>query len=539
MVLVLACLPVSQLKAQGGGDLGGDTIIVVQDKIPIVEDANKLTYQGQEKDYNKAPSQLNYTVPDKVLSVNYQPINISPLAISREKPQKYPGSYVKLGFGTQLSPLVEARYTGRVLKGYEERMNYGAYFKHFSGYGRKIDNQDFSQNHVGLFANALFKRVRLSSDFHFSRDAVFYYGYDHADTSFKKSAVRQHFNYSDLSLAITRGNLGKYHFDYEAKINLYYLKDNFKQQESDINAIVNFKKVFKEKHFITLDFSEDYSLFQNGLMTQNRNLFIVKPGYEYNDQVWKIFAKGSFIWEGNVFQVLPDFGTERSLYKEYIVLYSGWKWELRKLGYRELKDANPWIEPQDFYLRNTSFEDRYGGLKGNIKKFSYDLRMCQNVVRRAVLFVNDSTDMSKFNVIYNSKRLNIINPHAEFGLRINTDLEFMLTGDYYMYEAQGEEKAWHMPTWKVNFFTRFTVANKVFIQFNMYALDGVYAKLPGDTIKKLKGTFDLNIGATYKLSDHFSFFANLNNLASFKYQRYYLYPDYGFNAMAGVIFTLD
>lgn len=537
LIGVITLLPLTTLAQDGG--LGGDTTFVVKDKIPIVEEAEKQIYPGKEPEYQKEKVPIKYETPVSLLPVSYEAPNIRPLAVSKEKPQKYPGSYVKLGFGTQFSPLAEARHTGRILKKDMERMNYGIYFRHFSGYGQKIKNQRFGQNHAAVYGSYYTEKVRLSARVDYERNSNHYYGYNHSDTSFTSKQTKQFYDHVGFTADLGRADVSKALFDYYGKVNVFYFKDRFKQNEFDANVLLKFQKVFKEKHFVFFDIKEDYSTFKNDVITINRNVFGAKPKYEFNDQVWKIFAGADFVWENNIFHVLPDLGLERSLFKEYLVTYNGWKMELRRFGFREMSQRNPWVNPNTFDLKHTRFEERYTGFKGMIKKFSYDLKFSQYVSRRTALFVNDTTDMSKFNVIYTRGRMSVLNPHAEMAVRVNTDLEFMLTGDYFMYELEDQDKAWHMPSWSIDFFARYTIGKKVFLQLNFFVMDGLYAKLPGNQIKKLQGTYDINIAATYKFSKHFSFFANLNNLASVKFEPYYNYPTYGFNCLAGVIFTYN
>ena len=56
-------------------------------------------------------------------------------------------------------------------------------------------------------------------------------------------------------------------------------------------------------------------------------------------------------------------------------------------------------------------------------------------------------------------------------------------------------------------------------------------------VEKLNGIVDINLSANYNLNKYVGFFVNLNNIAFQKYQRYYLYPSYGLQALGGVVLT--
>ena len=161
------------------------------------------------------------------------------------------------------------------------------------------------------------------------------------------------------------------------------------------------------------------------------------------------------------------------------------------------------------------------------------------------MFYNNPDDSTKFLVVYDN-RTDILNLHAKLFYRVNNYINFGLYGDYFHYEIGRDTitKPWHLPRFKVNFTGQYMIKEKATITFELFGRDAVYARnpnqnqVPGEPKDiKLKGTTDVNIGAIYKYSKYFSFFCNLNNLAHIKHEEYYLYPSYGFNMIAGAIFT--
>jgi outer membrane receptor protein involved in Fe transport len=72
---------------------------------------------------------------------------------------------------------------------------------------------------------------------------------------------------------------------------------------------------------------------------------------------------------------------------------------------------------------------------------------------------------------------------------------------------------------------------------DIFGVNKSYALLPGDITEEIKGAVDLNISAMYVYSKYFNIFVNVNNIANYKYQRYYNYPSYGIQALAGLSFS--
>ncbi len=532
--ILLSCIAYHAIAQQDG--IRPEDVVVETDYTPVLSDAVKINFPATlTARQQQARFDLFYSTPVRQLQVPFAPVPLKPVAIGKEAQEQHPMSYFKLGFGTQLSPLAEALWTdGKI-----EKYHYGAFFRHFSSRGSKINHQDFSETEAAVFATYFTKKARLNTELKYRNNAVFYYGYDHAVDTFSRKEVKQRFGNFAWESSIVNIQPKK-SYDYDVRFGFNHFSDRFDISEASPWVTARFSKIFKDKHFLTLRLHEDLDIFKRDTTSRSRNIFSVKPVYEFNDQTWRFFGGADFTWEKNIFHLFPELGLERSLYERYIILYNGWRMELQRTSYQTLTEENPWLG-NDFSLRNTWFEDRYIGLKGTVKDFTYNVRFAQRLVRRMPLFVNDTTNMKQFEVVYD-RRANLLNLHAELFYRVTSALNFSATLEYIHYEMDIVERAWHLPNFKFDFNTQYSIKKKVYLTLSILARDGVLARVPdfenGTFVpRELKGTLDLNLGATYKFSKNFSFFCNLNNLASIKYQRYYLYPSYGFNGMVGVIFN--
>ncbi|MEX2588789.1 MAG: hypothetical protein WD334_01205 [Chitinophagales bacterium] len=522
-------------------DLGNEQVEVVKEFNPMVSDAVKEKFRASLPEYKGEKLEFIYDdAPERVIVFPFSPEAAKPLSIPSQKAENFASSYIKAGFGTQLSPLVEVLFNeGKKGKndGKFEKMNYGAFFRHHSARASKIEHQDFSENYGKVFNNMYFKNARWNTELSYKRDAVFYYGHNIAsDTSFARKDIKQHYNDFNVKTQVLNTQNNKKAFNYQVDLEFDYFSDRRDMKEYFINFDIATEKIFKEKHFLKINFSEDYSALDRSAGQLNRNIASLAPKYEFNDQTWRVFGGVNFTYEDKTFHVFPDLGLERQLWKEYILFYSGWKMELRKNSFRSFARDNPWVG-EDFTLLNTRVEDRFMGVKGKVGKFYYNGKLAQKAIRKLPVFINDSTrNMQTFDVLYDRKT-NILNLHIELSYDINKNIGFDFFGDYYMYEMDQIRKAYHLPRFDIHFLARYNYGDKVFINFDMFARDGVYALIPGNEDIRLKGFADFNIRGTYKFSDYLSFFADFNNIASMKYQRYYLYPGYGFNCKLGGILT--
>ena len=103
-----------------------------------------------------------------------------------------------------------------------------------------------------------------------------------------------------------------------------------------------------------------------------------------------------------------------------------------------------------------------------------------------------------------------------------------------------EEKAWHKPALELSLNSYYIIKEKLTLTAGLKSNHGTYARtFVGDQVKaaQIDAWFDLNLGAEYQINKQFSAFIKLNNLLNDGYFKWYQYPVYKFNALAGVGFS--
>ena len=71
------------------------------------------------------------------MTLEYKPHEMRPLSNPKEKVELPAQSYIRLGFGTQFTPLVEATYHNKNF----ENFLFGVRYNHLSSRSTKIENQ--------------------------------------------------------------------------------------------------------------------------------------------------------------------------------------------------------------------------------------------------------------------------------------------------------------------------------------------------------------------------------------------------------------
>jgi hypothetical protein len=533
--IAIVLLPASALAQGVIPDLDSEKIIITRDYEARIEDAQRIRINPSIPETEIEAPVMTYEVPPRLLRLKYPPHPVRPLAMPKAKPETYMGSYVKLGFGTQFSPLAELVYNDNSVK----NMQFGAYYKHLSAYGRR-ENQKFRYNDMGAYALYFLPKAETGFNFNFNQDVNHFYGYNAEDTSFTASDVKQRVRQIGGDVYIRSSTLNDKKVDFNQVASFSTMQDIFGVSEWFIRYNSTITKVFKNNHYLNtmgeVDISNYIPLTRDDL---EREIFQVGADYTFNNDDWKltaglITAFGDVI-EDQQFNLYPKLYTEKRLYKNHLIFFSGWSRRLQKNSYLDFITENPFINT-DVEVRNSRVEDRMAGFKGAAGKFTYNARFSNKVVKGMPLFVNDTTDMKRFDVIYD-KNMTIINLNIEAGYMWNEKLHSLIGFDLMLYEPDEEIKAWHLPMFTTNLTTTYNLKEKILIRGEIFGVAGAYGRNQIGEAELIKGMVDINLGAEYQFSKYLSFFATLNNLANFKYQRFYNYPTFGFNGMVGAKFS--
>ncbi len=169
-----------------------------------------------------------------------------------------------------------------------------------------------------------------------------------------------------------------------------------------------------------------------------------------------------------------------------------------------------------------------------LKKLTYDVRVSSKKITDQPFYVNDTTDMKKFDVVYEDLfGFGLINFHGEVSYDLTDRLELTLIGDYYNYYLDDDATAWHKPSFHINLSGQYKIGNKILLTADIYGIDDTKGRKRNGDAEQLNGTIDINVGGEYQFSDLFSVWVQLNNLAHIEHERWFKYPTYGFNGVIG------
>jgi outer membrane cobalamin receptor len=213
--------------------------------------------------------------------------------------------------------------------------------------------------------------------------------------------------------------------------------------------------------------------------------------------------------------------------------------DYKKTSLRDLSYLNPFIDTIHDFVNTSNSIKLEAGLKGTFKKrFDYLLKFNLSSDNSLPLFVSDTSTLRKFNVVYDDVLTTGF--HAGLGMRIDEKLFMQFATTLYNYSTQVEAQAWQLPAFDIDVNVRYTFAKKLDVRIQLYAIGERFQqdKSEANTTVTLNPFIDVNLHADYRYKENISFFLNVNNISNARYQRWYNYPSFGINALAGITFSL-
>lgn len=546
LTVFFANLSFAQGQGQGGDDgILPESIEIIKQYEPVLADAVKIEFypdvtlgddgQGQ----NKNPVFNDYYVPNRFLSIGYDPVPLKPIGYDGKDKKKGKGTddeniyhaWLRAGYGNLNTPFADLALSN----GKSKKWAGGLQGSYISSSNKNLEFQDYSRIGAQAFGKIFLKNTYAGLDLAYHRDNFFYYGYDHADTSltFEKDSLRQ--RYQTISTGITVGNSTENDalLDYSVRPELHVFSDNRDGRETNILLKGNATKAFNENLGIGLKLLVHQSMFKTDEAEDKDLLLNLTPSLGYKATWGQVSGGLSAILDSSKFYPAPYIRADFFAIPQTLTVYAEWSKEGIKNNYMNLAANNPFVS-NELLFANSRHENRFVGIKGSIeKKISYNLKGFYNTVANQALYVNDSIDRKQFIVRY-EPNMRVYGAALEVTTRFSERVKIGLQTTYNSYKGDVEEKMWHLPKLNINLRGEIMPIDKLNITLDFFALQGMYGLAADGTAQSIKTALDLNAAARFAITKNIGIFASVNNILSQKYERYLGYPVYGLNALGGL-----
>ncbi|WBX73209.1 hypothetical protein PG913_10075 [Tenacibaculum pacificus] len=500
-----------------------------------------------------------------------------------KREELYP-NYLSLGFGTKMTPFVEAYIRNETGYGGE----FGAHLK-FLLSADPVEEIPLSSTYYNVGLNLFYAQneryYSWKAGVNGERNKHNWYGlptniFPTEATVDNKATIsriepEQAYNYFKVFGEIKMDDSSLE----EVKMSASLFSDILESSEFliDGNALFKFPldNIYRELNDLHINTTLSYlgTSFENNYETQEQLKysffnFGVHPTYKFlaYDISVKIGAKSYFSMDmeksENQFLIYPDIEISYPIVKDALDIFIGASGDLKTNTYHSLATKNPYISPTQNLLQTNKYE-AFGGIRGKLKhQFSYNIKGSYADIENNPFFAlnqsksdgtnNAGTDAfsflgyeygNSFKTEYDDiKAITFFGELAFDGIK---NLSIGLNGEFNQFTLTNEElEPWNTPEMKGEFFGTYKTG-KWFAGTNLFFVGErkgkLYNILPEKTFTtvNLESYFDINFNGGYHFNDSFSVFLNLNNVLNTNYQRFNSFNVQGFQAMAGLTWKFD
>ena len=517
--------------AQISSDSTLKNIEVTTNYIPDVAESKKIDIQPTLEEPKVETPTYNYIFPNaayKPKSV-YSPID--PIFIKKEPVEELYDNYIEIGGGNYLTSYLDANiYNTR-----DKYYTYGLQLNHHAASASKNPNQAlYSQNRIKAFGLRE-KGNDLYADIDYQRNVVHYYGYLEDTITRELGDLNQIYN--DLN-ATAEWSIQKRKIENVLDFD-FNLFDKLGENENTFRA-TNTSSLKLGSGKLHIDLGAMYTTLTETAIYDR--LFIdIRPHYEFDYKKYTLDL-------GITLNYLNDFGSINVIYpapfvkaETYIVpdklrAYLGVTGELEKNTLRSLSYENLFLGNNTNYTNPRGFQF-YGGMNGSFKRFiEFGIKLQHEIIQDQYFFINDTNTLRNFTTVYDDLNRTTISGEVKFDVNQNIDLGFR--GNFYSYQPNKENEAWHMPTYDASLFTTVRIADKIYINGGYFATSSRKSRDLSGTEYSLAAINDINVGAEYRYKKNISGFINVNNILNQRYELWNFYRAQGLNVLAGVTFSL-
>lgn len=501
---------------------------------PVLKEAAKINFNASPATNDTTRPRLQYSIPNQNLNFAFQPGTLRPLALAVDTGGNWTNeSYVKAGFGNFSTPFVQLGLS--VGDGKNAGINF--YGQHVSSKG-KLAYQDYSNTNAEL--NAFFKAGNIEWNARLGglQEKYNKYGYQPKTLVFPEDSLNVKLQTWRGRIAFRNINRTDLGISYAPELKVDVFNDQLSNSESNTYINLPLQKSLGKTFAVDLALTANLSRYKPEKKTDvTNNWFAVSPSVLYKTANLNLQVGIRPSWDNSQFHLFPNLIGEVASSDQRFSFQAGWVGYLRNSGFQYQTRINPWIWALD-RVYNSTVEERFAGFKGSAgDHFSYSAKIAFNKITNQPLFTNDTVNGGKSFVVINEPRLNVLNFGGELGYTVGERFSLISNFQFNQYSTKVASKAWGLLPieWKTSM--RLQVLKDLYVNSDLYAFDGPLYQTKGGGRGNLGSALDLNAGLEFKVYKNIKVWGQFNNILNKEYQRWNQYPVYGFNFLAGVVFS--
>ena len=481
---------------------------------------------------------------------------VSPMSYNDVMSHDITNNFVKIGLGTRLSPDVLFRHYSDLTR----NMSLGIGLTHNSTWTnmKDYDNSKYMNNAFNLSMNNKFSGFQLRTFIDYHNDM---YNLKYSpDTNIDDAPDTKRFINSLGVKLLSNNNQTSYRSLYDEFLldyNFTGIQGGVMENLIKFNAYIEHSNSWFRNsdgiQTLSVDIKAELNNISQTLFIISANPRLDFDGEYYNLHLgFRVDAKTNSTSMGGIY---PDIKGSLYLFNRNIEFYAGLGGKTKINTLKEILSENPFIISDltnmgEFDYEKTRF-DFQGGLKLKVlNMINGHVGVRYRIIENKVFYASSLTQPGAFDIILNN--CHVFNFYADLHVKINDKIKVVGDFAYNDYDFIKERMtadfpvtiahAWYKPkvefalrgVYKYNDKWNFNIAS--YFEGKRYALTDITKyenEYDFDGVKELKPICDIQLGCDYNFNDDLSFYAEIKNLIHNKYQMYYGYPSYGFQAFLG------
>ncbi|MDO8367079.1 MAG: hypothetical protein Q7T20_09795 [Saprospiraceae bacterium] len=525
--------------AQPGKDLEGDNVTVVKAFDAQLLEANKINVPPTLPALDTSTQKQTYNVPPHPSNIKYDPPKLRPLGMKSAPKEKAFNGFAKLGGGVPTALYGEGGYFFKSGDKFDGKV----WLKHHQiSADKAIENQKFRATE-GLVSTNIFLPNNLATQVNigYTYDRIQFYGYDHDSLEFSPERTRQDYKILDLGARLYNSRRTDADFNFSVTPKFYLLNDFYSNKESHFEIGLSATKWFNEQHALRINVRPDLTSFEDTISQKLNNIYL-QPTFTLHFDFMQLKLGANFVNNRDEFSIFPDAEVTLRVWGDGIQAFAGITGDLRKNTYRSLSEYNPFIQIRGSKLRNTRWDNYYGGVKGNFGWIEYNGQVGYSKASDLALYQTLFTQegITRFTILYDTLKIFNLQGTIKFSPIKNLTVTGTLSQNVFEFKTPGTSAnklgVWGLPEIEGNFGAVYSLLeNKATLKASLHMADRIsYLNEAGDR-EKSKTLLDLSFGGSYYFTKNIGAFLDINNLLNNKRERWYRYPTIGTNILGGIV----
>lgn len=525
--------------AQERDDFKVDSLRLTRQYQPTLAEAVKVQLKPELPQFDAEKPRFQYkplpnlTPTDlKVNPVGLSKSIIDPTFIGRT-------NRVLVGFGSYNTPMIGINLNTVQNKNWDLSLN----ARHINSSGSvdkegvRFNNVNYGETMATIDGNLFRKDWRMSGKISFDRQAVRYYGVDSSlilgSSGPFSEAEAQHYHLFTIqasAIHLPLDSLGK---NLHVSLLTQLLNDRLGQNEQQFQLKANGRVNFSDQLF-DWNFKYLYANYQGILKGISRNMFHLSPRYVLKDKQWEAGLGLRLVYVGDSIEskarLFPDlqFHWQSSDTKTRLDL--SFQGDVQANTFLNLMTQSPFVGTNLLLLNSPLIELKIEGAQ----------RLSPNSSIKAILgyLRSDNWMFYKNDGPYlrpeYDPQTTQLSAEVRYQWQLNMDWKVEAGIRYRHFHLDTMQAAWQTPRWMVDVKAHYQISPQWQIRLEATGLDGIQTINLLQQSQQLGFLLDFSGRVSYAYNKKTSIFVQALNLASMRYVRWYNYPSYGLQVLAGL-----